>query len=136
MVKNAYPLPLISGLMDKIQGAKYFTKLNVHWGYNNIQIKYGDQWKAAFKTNKGLFKPMVMFFGMCNSPATFQLMMDSSFRDLINKGIITIYMDNLFLFAKDLVLLKKNTKLVLQRLLENDLYLKPRKCEFAKTKVE
>ena len=136
MVKNAYPLPLISGLMDKIQGAKYFTKLNVHWGYNNIQIKDGDQWKAAFKTNKGLFKPMVMFFGMCNSPATFQLMMDSSFRDLINKGIITIYMDNLFLFAKDLVLLKKNTKLVLQRLLENDLYLKPRKCEFAKTKVE
>ena len=136
MVKNAYPLPLISGLMDKIQGAKYFTKLNVHWGYNNIQIKDGDQWKAAFKTNKGLFEPTVMFFGMCNSPATFQAMMDSTFRDLIDEAIIIIYMDNLFLFAKDLVSPEKNTKLALQRLLENDLYLKPKKCEFAKTKVE
>ena len=52
--------------------AKYFTKLNVQWGYNNIQIRDGDQWKAAFKMNKGLFKPTVMFFWTCNSPATFQ----------------------------------------------------------------
>ena len=63
-------------------------------------------------------------------------MMDATFKDLIDEGIIIIYMDNLFLFAKDLVSLKENTKLVLQRLLDNDLYLKPKKCEFAKTKVE
>ena len=130
-IKNAYPLPLISELMDKIQGAKYFTKLDVCWGYNNVQIKDGDQWKAAFKTNRGLFEPTVMFFGMCNSPATFQSMMDVTFKDLIDKGIIIIYMDDLFLFTKDLMLLEENTKRVLQRLLENDLYLKPRKCEFA-----
>ena len=100
--------------MDKIQGAKYFTKLNVRWGYNNIQIKDGDQWKAAFKTNQGLFEPTVMFFGMCNSPATFQSMMDTTFKDLINEGIIIIYMDNLFLFTKDLTSLEENTKRVLQ----------------------
>ena len=135
-IKNAYPLPLISELMDKIQGAKYFTKLDVHWGYNNIQIKDGDQWKVAFKTNRGLFEPTVMFFGMCNSPATFQSMMDVTFKDLIDEGIIIIYMDDLFLFTKDLVSLEENTKRVLQRLLDNDLYLKPRKCEFARTKVE
>ena len=69
-VKNAYPLPLISEIMDKIKGAKYFTKFDVRWGYNNIRIRKEDQWKAAFKTNRGLFKPTVMFFGMCNSPAT------------------------------------------------------------------
>ena len=61
-IKNAYPLPLISELMDKIKDAKYFTKLDVRWGYNNVRIKDGDQWKAAFKTNKGLFEPTVMFF--------------------------------------------------------------------------
>ena len=72
--------------MDKIQGAKYFTKLDVRWGYNNIRIKEGDQWKAAFKTNRGLFKPTVMFFGMCNTPATFQSMMDTTFKDLIDEG--------------------------------------------------
>ena len=135
-IKNAYPLPLISELMDKIQGPKYFTKLDMCWGYNNVRIKDGDQWKAAFKTNRGLFEPTIMFFGMCNSTATFQSMMDATFKDLIDKGIIIIYMDDLFLFAKDLMSLEENTKRVLQRLLENDLYLKPRKCEFARTKVE
>ena len=76
-IKNAYPLPLISEIMDKLKDAKYFTKLDVWWGYNNIQIQEGNEWKVAFKTNQGLFEPTVMFFGMCNSPATFQLMMDS-----------------------------------------------------------
>ena len=77
--QNAYPLPLISEIMDKLKGAKCFTKLNVWWGYNNIRIKEGDEWKAASKTNWGLFKPTVMFFGMCNSPTTFQSMMNSIF---------------------------------------------------------
>jgi hypothetical protein len=71
-VKNFYPLPLISEIMDKLKGTKYFTKLDMRWGYNNVRIRKGDEWKAAFKTNKGLFEPTVMFFGMCNSPATFQ----------------------------------------------------------------
>ena len=90
-VKNAYPLPLISELLDKLKGAKHFTKLDVRWGYNNIRIRDGDQWKVAFKTNKGLFKPTVMFFGMCNSPATFQSMMDAIFSDMINESIVIIH---------------------------------------------
>jgi len=59
-IKNAYPLPLILEIIDKLKGAKYFTKLDVQWGYNNIWIKKGDEWKAAFKTNRGLFEPTVM----------------------------------------------------------------------------
>ena len=77
-----------------------------------------------------------MFFGMCNSPATFQSMMGATFRDLIDAGIIIIYMDDIFLFAKDPTSLEENTKSVLQQLLENDLYLKPKKYKFAKTKIE
>jgi Reverse transcriptase (RNA-dependent DNA polymerase) len=135
-IKNAYPLPLISELTDKLSGAKHFTKLDVRWGYNNIRIKDGDQWKATFKTNKGLFEPTVMFFGMCNSLATFQSMMDSIFKDLIEESIVIIYMDDIFLFAKTPEELENNTKKVLQRLLKNDLFLKPKKCEFRKEKVE
>ena len=135
-IKNAYPLPLILELTDKIKDAKFFTKLDVCWGYNNVRIRDRDQWKAAFKTNKGLFEPMVMFFGMCNSPATFQAMMDSIFQDLTDACIIIIYMDDIFLFAKDCHTLEVNTKKVLQHLQENDLYLKPKKCEFGKTKIE
>ena len=70
-VKNAYTLPLIGELLDKLKGAWRFTKLDIQWGYNNVWIQDGNQWKAAFKMNKGLFEPTVMFFGMCNSPATF-----------------------------------------------------------------
>jgi hypothetical protein len=81
-VKNAYPIPLISEIIDKLKTARVFTKFDVRKGYNNIRIKDGDQLKAAFKTNKGLFEPMVMFFGLCNSPATFQAMMNNLFRDL------------------------------------------------------
>ena len=135
-VKNAYPLPLISELLDKLKGAKHFTKLDVWWEYNNIQIQDGDQWKAAFKTNKGLFEPKVMFFGMCNSSATFQSMMDAIFSDMIDKAIVIIYMDDIFLFAPDETTLTENTKWVPVWLQENDLFLKPEKCEFNKPKVK
>ena len=96
----------------------------------------GDQWKAAFKTNRGLFKPTVMFFGLCNSPATFQAMMDDIFGDMINECIVIVYMDDIFIFAPDEATLTENTKRVLKRLQDNDLFLKPTKCEFNKTKVE
>ena len=59
-IKNRYPLPLIQELVNKLKGAKYFTKLDVRWGYNNVRIKEGDEWKAAFLTNRGLFEPLVI----------------------------------------------------------------------------
>ena len=121
--------------MDKLKGAKYFSKMDVQWGYNNIQIRQGDEWKAAFKMNKGLFELTVMFFGMCNSPATFQSMMDMTFED-IEQGCTVIYMDDIMNFSNNLDTLEKLDKNVLRQLQENDLYLKPTKCEFKKTKIE
>ncbi len=101
-IKNRYPLPLISELIDKLRGAKYFTKLDVRWGYNNVRIKEGDEEKAAFRTNRGLFEPTVMFFGLTNSPATFQWMMNDIFHDLIGEGKVTIYLDDILIFSKNL----------------------------------
>src|SRR5271155_753398 len=135
-IKNAYPLPLISEIKDKLQGAKYFTKLDVRWGYNNVRIKEGDEWKAAFKTNRGLFEPRVMFFGMTNSPATFQSMMDSTFNDMIENKWVIIYMDDILIFAKTQEELEQHTNFILQRLRINGPYLKPKKCEFNKTRIE
>jgi len=68
-VKNRYLLPLISELISQLHRAWYFTKLDVCWGFNNVRIKFGDEWKAAFRTNCGLFEPLIMFFGMTNSLA-------------------------------------------------------------------
>ena len=77
-----------------------------------------------------------MFFRMCNSPAKFQVMMDDIFKDLIEEGIVIIYMDDMFLSAKTKEQLRENTRRVLQRLMENNLYLKPKKCEFCKEKIK
>jgi len=59
-----------------------FSKFDICWGYNNIRIREGDQWKAAFKTCQGLFEPKVMFFGMSNSPASFQRFMNGILEEL------------------------------------------------------
>ncbi|KAF9800514.1 hypothetical protein IEO21_10350 [Rhodonia placenta] len=89
MVKNHYPLPLIAEMVDKLCGATLFTKFDVRWGCNNVRIKAGDKWKATFVTNWGLYEPLVMFFGLTNSPATFQAMMNDIFHDLIISGDTT-----------------------------------------------
>ena len=67
-IKNNYPLALIGQLVDKLQGSKLFMKMDVRWGYNNVQIKEGDEWKAVFVCFCGAFEPWVMGFRLCNSP--------------------------------------------------------------------
>jgi len=135
-MKNKYPLPLIPELIAKLRGAKYFTKLVVRWGFNNIRIKEGDEWKAAFRTNRGLFEPLVMFFGLMNSPATFQTMMDNIFEDLISEGVVVVYLDDILIFMETLEEHRKVTRHVLELLEKHKLYLHPDKCEFEKTTVE
>ena len=64
-------MPLISDLIDSIGKKKVFTKMDLRWGYNNVRIKEGDEWKTVFSTPEGSFEPTVMFFGLTNSLATF-----------------------------------------------------------------
>jgi hypothetical protein len=116
--------------MDKLCGSKYFTKMDVRLGYNNVRIKEGDEWKAAFRTPDRLYEPTVMFFGMTNSPATFQSMMDQLFKELIGNGGVIIYMDNILIHATTKERLDELTIKVLQVLNKYDLYLKVEKCEF------
>ena len=76
MIKNNYPLPLISDLIDKIGKKKVFMKIDLRWGYNNVRIKKEDEWKAAFSMPESAFELIVMLFGLTNSQATFQTMMN------------------------------------------------------------
>ncbi len=121
-VKNKYPLPLVDDLVQRLKGARYFTKLDVRWGYNNIRIKEGDEWKAAFRTNRGLFEPLVMFFGLTNSPATFQNDDERHLRDLIGEGVVCVYMDDILVFAETREELSRVTRIVLERLRKHKLY--------------
>jgi len=93
-VKNNYPLSLITDLIDNMGSKQVFTKMDLQWGFNNIRIKEGDEWKGAFTTHVGSFEPTVIFFGMMNSPATFQAMMNEILRDMINEGKVAAFVDD------------------------------------------
>jgi hypothetical protein len=134
--KNQYPLPLINDLIHRLKNVCYFTKLDVHWGYNNVHIREGDEWKAAFCTNRGLFEPLVMYFGLTNSLATFQTMMNKIFQDLITEGIVSIYLDDILIFTNTSEEHHRITHLVLDCMREHKLYLQPEKCKFEKTRIE
>lgn len=101
-IKNKYPLPLIKAILNQIQGAKYFTKFDVCWGYHNIWIKEGDKWKAAFVTSDGLFESTVMMFRLTNAPATFQGLMNQIFANLITRGRVAVYLDDILIFTSTL----------------------------------
>jgi hypothetical protein len=133
---NQYPLPLIDDLIYWLKNVHYFTKLDICWGYNNVCIHEGDEWKAAFCTNRGLFEPLVMYFGLTNSPATFQTMMNEIFQDLISEGIVSMYLNDILIFTNLLEEHRWITCLVLDCMCEHKLYLRPEKCKFEKTKIE
>src|SRR5882762_9876314 len=135
-VKNKYPLPLIPELIAKIGGAKYFTKLDVRWDFNNVRMKEGDKWKAAFRTNHGLFELLVMFFGLTNSPAMFQTMMNHLFREQIARGCVVVYMDDSLIFSSTMEEHRRVVREVLEIIRDNRLYLKAEKCEFEQSEID
>ena len=134
-VKNNYLLPLITDLIDNMGSKKVFTKMDLRWGFSNMRIKEGDKWKRAFTTHMGSFEPTVMFFGMTNSPATFQAMMNEILRDLINEGKVAPFVDDVLVGTETEKEHDKIVEEVLKRLEENDLYVKPEKCVWKVRKI-
>jgi RNase H-like domain found in reverse transcriptase/Integrase zinc binding domain/Reverse transcriptase (RNA-dependent DNA polymerase) len=111
-------------------------KMDIRSGYNNIRIHPDDRWKAAFTMEFGLFEPNVMFFGLCNSLATFQAYMNRTFQQEINKGWMVIYMDNILIFSMTMTEHRERTRRVLMKIWNEHLFLKPEKCTFDAEEVE
>ena len=135
-IKNNYPLPLISDVLENIGTKKLFTKMDLRWGYNNVRIKEGDEWKTAFMMLEGSFEPTVMFFGLMNSPATFQAIMNELLRDLINTGKVAVFIDDVIVGMETEEEHDELVAEVIRRLEENDLYVKPEKCKWKVREVE
>ena len=100
--------------------------MDLRWGYNNMGIKEGDEWKVAFTIPEGSFKPMVMFFRLMNSPAMFQAMMNELLRDLINTGKVIAFIDNIIVGTERY---DEIVEELVKKLVENDLYIKLKKCK-------
>lgn len=128
-IKNKYPLPLISSAFEPLQGATVFTKLDLRNAYHLVRIKDGDEWKTAFNTPLGHFEYLVMPFGLTNAPAVFQALVNDVLRDFLNRFLF-VYLDDILIFSHSMEEHKSHVRQVLQRLLENKLFVKAEKCEF------
>jgi len=132
--KNRYPLPLISGLLDRLCTRKIFTKLDLRGAYNLLRIHLGDEWKIAFRTRYGHFEYTVMPFGLTNAPTVFQHLMNDIFWEYMDECVV-VYLDDILIFSKNQEDHDKHVRLVLATLREHGLYAKLEKCEFDKSSV-
>jgi Reverse transcriptase (RNA-dependent DNA polymerase) len=138
-VRDVYPIPRIEQILEQLEVKELFMALDICWGYNNIRIKEEDRWKVAFKTQYGLYQPNVMYFGLTNSPATFQKTMDHIFQSLKNKypGMLFIYMDDILIATtNDPMLHEQIVHKVLDLLEKESFFLKLSKCKFERTSIK
>ncbi|QRV84489.1 Retrotransposable element Tf2 protein [Ceratobasidium sp. AG-Ba] len=129
-----FPMPVQTELLEQLKGAKIFTKMDVRWGFNNIRIRKGDEWKTAFRSKLGTYETNVMPFGVINGPAYFQAWMNDIFKDLLGVTMV-VYMDDILVFSKTREDHVKHVREVLRRLRTNHLFLKPHKCHFFTTET-
>ncbi|XP_078812643.1 uncharacterized protein lrrc75a isoform X3 [Oryzias latipes] len=128
-VKNKYSLPLISSALDTVQEARVFTKLDLRNAYHLVRMKEGDEWKTAFNTPLGHFEYLVMPFGLTNAPAVFQHLVNDVLRDFLNRFVF-VYLDDILIYSPNHDLHIHHVRQVLERLLENRLFVKAEKCDF------
>jgi hypothetical protein len=134
-VRNRYPLPLIPELIDRLVGAKIFSKLDIRQAYHRVRMAAGHEFKTTFKTRYGLFEYLVMPFGLTNAPAQFQAHMQCIFHDLLDISVV-IYLDDILIFSKTSEEHRLVVREVLRRLQRHGLYAKESKCEFHRTSVQ
>jgi hypothetical protein len=133
--KDRYPLPLISETLDRLRSAQIYTRLDLREGYHHLRIAEGDEWKTAFRTRYGLFEYLVMPFGLTNAPASFQRFMNETLREFLDEFCV-VYLDDILIYSSCLAEHKIHVKRILQKLAENDIHIKPEKCEFHVDKTE
>jgi hypothetical protein len=134
-IKNRYPLPLIRETLDAVSKAKVFTKLDVIAAFNKLRIAEGHEWKTAFITRFGLFESLVMPFGLCNAPASFQHYINHTLFDLLDV-ICTAYLDDVLVFSASKAEHRKNVREVVKRLQDAGLQIDLEKCEFETTRTK
>ncbi|GBG80409.1 hypothetical protein CBR_g30874 [Chara braunii] len=133
-VKNAKPLPRIDDLLDRVQGCKYYSKIDLKSGYHQIAIRPEDQHKTAFQTRYSLYEFVVMPFGLCNAPGTFQHAMNRIFHDYLDKFVV-VYLDDILIYSKSVKEHAQHVETVLSLLRQHKYKVNLEKCEFGRTRI-
>jgi len=133
--KDRHPLPLISEALDRLGGAKYFTKLDIKDAYHNIRIREGDEWKTTFSTKLGTYEYLVMPFGLCNAPAAFQRWINEVLIEHIDMNCI-VYLDDVLIYSNTLQQHRKDVSNILEAIRKSGMKVKLSKCEFHQCETE
>ncbi|KAJ0445511.1 putative nucleotidyltransferase, Ribonuclease H [Helianthus annuus] len=128
-IKNRYPLPRIDDLFDQLQGASYFSKIDLRSGYHQLKVKDEDVHKTAFRTRYGHFEFLVMPFGLTNAPAAFMDLMNRVCKPYLDKFVI-VFIDDILIYSKSQADHEKHLRCILKLLHQEKLYAKFSKCEF------
>jgi hypothetical protein len=134
-VKNKFPMPLIDEILDELNGASYFTRLDFKSGFHRVRMDPTDEFEISFKTRQGHYQFKMMPFGLTNAPATFQYTMNSVLESYLRKFVI-ILMDDILIYSKSVEEHAHHLRLVLQLLRKHQFYIKRTKCASAQGELE
>lgn len=134
-IKNRYTLPLISKILDRVQGTKFFTKIDIKNAYYQIRIQEGDEWKTTFRSHYSHYEFLVMPIRLTNTPTTFQNYIHKALRRLVDVYCI-VYLDDILIYSNDRNTHTKHIQEVLDRLHTTKLYAKPSKYSFYQETIE